>query len=54
MNKAIFFDRTFSDVKPKEGFWYINSNNLVEISANLSSAKKELNLKIGTPIKVIN
>ena len=54
MNKAIFFDRTFSDVKPKEVFWYINSNNLVEISANLSSAKKELDLKIGTPIKVIN
>ena len=43
---------TFSAVKKGDAFWYINSNDLVEIAINQGSAKKQFDLKIGNPIKV--
>lgn len=43
---------TFSDVPQGQAFWYENSNGLVEVSANLESAKHLLDLSIGTSISL--
>ncbi len=40
----------FSDVNPGELFWYKNSVGLVEIAANLDSAKSQLNIQLGDSV----
>lgn len=44
--------RTFSDVGPREGFWYENANGLVEIAVNQGHAAQTLGLQIGTPVDI--
>lgn len=44
--------RTFSDAAPGDGFWYENSNGLVEIAVNRGRADWDLGLTIGSPIAV--
>lgn len=41
---------TFSSVPKGQIFWYRNSNNLVEIAANLDDARKMLALTLGTKV----
>ncbi len=41
---------TFSDVKPGGLFWYANSLGLVEIAANLASAKSLLAIQLGDSV----
>jgi S-adenosylmethionine hydrolase len=43
--------RTFGDVPPRGSFWYENSNGLVEIAVNQGRADRDLELRIGNPIK---
>ena len=42
--------RTFSEVPPGTPFWYVNSNGLVEIAANLGRADAALGLAVGSPV----
>jgi S-adenosylmethionine hydrolase len=42
--------RTFSDVNIGQGFWYENSNGLVELAVNQGRADKCLQLKIGDAV----
>lgn len=44
--------RTFSDVPEGSGFWYENSNGLLEIAFNCGRADDELGLKVGDPIRL--
>lgn len=43
---------TFSAVTPGEGFWYANSNGLIEIAVNLGRADQVLGLAIGNKIGI--
>ncbi|MCW8905680.1 MAG: SAM-dependent chlorinase/fluorinase [Sedimenticola sp.] len=43
---------TFAEVPVGSPFWYINSNEMVEISVNQGSAADRLHLEIGTPLGV--
>lgn len=45
------FARTFSDVTKGEGFWYVNSNGLVEVAVNQGSAAEVFGLAIGDKIQ---
>ncbi len=49
----IVYAATFSRVQPGCYFWYVNSNNLVEISVNSGSAADLLELGIGTRIEIV-
>jgi len=49
-NKEFFRARTFSDAAPGQGFWYENSNGLVEIAVNGGSAAANFDLKLGVPV----
>lgn len=44
--------RTFADVQPGEGFWYVNSNGLIEIAANRARAAEIFGLSVGTAIEL--
>ncbi|QBQ56516.1 hypothetical protein E3U44_09300 [Nitrosococcus wardiae] len=44
--------RTFHDVAPGEGFWYVNSLGLIEIAINQGCAAKHFKLEVGTPIEL--
>ena len=44
--------RTFSDVPEGAAFWYENSNGLAEIAVNGGRADRELDLAIGSEVKV--
>lgn len=44
--------RTFADVVEGEGFWYANSNGLVEIAVNRGRADRDLELELGMPVEV--
>lgn len=44
--------RTFSDALQGDGFWYENSNGLVEIAVNRGRADWDLGLTIGSPVVV--
>lgn len=44
------YARTFADVAPRQAFWYVNANGLVEIAVNRGRAAADLSLTIGTPI----
>ena len=48
----IAYAETFAAVQVGESFWYINSNNLVEITINQGSAAMQLALAIGSPVTV--
>ncbi len=45
--------RIYSDVNSGDSFWYENSNGLVEISSNQSSARDVLDIKLNDCIKVV-
>ncbi len=47
---VVSYARTFSSVKKGELFWYKNSIGLVEISQNLESVHKGLDINIGMPV----
>ena len=49
----VVFASTFSRVQPGCYFWYVNSNNLVEISVNSGSAADLLKLEVGTRIEIV-
>ncbi|MCW8970189.1 MAG: SAM-dependent chlorinase/fluorinase [Rhodospirillales bacterium] len=51
-NEKISWARTFSEVPTGGLFWYENSNGLVEITANKSSAEQILSLGIGAEVSV--
>ncbi|MBI1775258.1 MAG: SAM-dependent chlorinase/fluorinase [Proteobacteria bacterium] len=44
--------RTFGSVDPGSGFWYENSNGLVEIAANQARAARIYGLRIGDRVRV--
>ena len=48
----IAFAETFSMVNKGEAFWYMNSNDLVEIAVNQGNASENLALKVGSCIDV--
>lgn len=48
--KELVYAETFSLVGRGEAFWYINSNNLVEIAVNQGSAREQLSLVVGTTV----
>jgi S-adenosylmethionine hydrolase len=50
----IAYARTFSDVAPKQPFWYENSNALVEIAANQARASDLLKIAVGDTIDVVD
>ena len=50
-NKGIPFASTFSDMKPGELFWYVNSSSLIEIAANQGAASQLLKAQIGDRIE---
>lgn len=45
--------RTFADSPKGEPFWYENSVGLVELAVNQGNAMAELELKIGTEVRVV-
>jgi len=45
--------RTFSDRPLPTGFWYENSNGLVENTVNRGRADRELALAIGNPVEIV-
>jgi len=48
--KEVSFARTFGEVEFGELFWYKNSNGLVEVASNASSAAEILNASIGDAV----
>ncbi len=42
--------RTFGEVAPGEGFWYVNSCGLAEISVNQGSAREQFGLTVGDSV----
>ncbi len=44
--------QTFSSVAPGEGFWYENSNGLVELAINRGNLARQRQLGIGEPVEV--
>ena len=49
-DKTITYAETFSQVKPTQPFWYINSMGLVEVAINQGNAAEQLGLSIGTGV----
>lgn len=45
--------RTFADVRQGEGFWYANSNGLVEFAVNRGRACDVLQLEVGTGFALV-
>jgi hypothetical protein len=45
--------RTFADVATGQGFWYANSNGLVELAVNQGRADEILHLKIGDAVTLL-
>lgn len=43
---------TFADRPVGEGFWYENSNGLVEVAVNQGSAMDVFGLKVGAPLRI--
>ncbi len=44
---------TFSDMQPGEAFWYVNSNDLVEIAVNSGRSVDVLGVKIGDACSIV-
>lgn len=51
-DNRLSYARTFSEVKRGQAFWYVNSNNFVEIAVNQGSAMVMLGLIIGSKITI--
>ncbi len=49
---SLSYAEKFCDVSRGEGFWYINSIGLVEISVNCASASDQYSLQIGSAVSV--
>ena len=49
-DQRLCWARTFSDVAPGQGFWYENSNGLVELAVNQGRADEILRLTIGDAV----
>ncbi|MCW9024776.1 MAG: SAM-dependent chlorinase/fluorinase [Gammaproteobacteria bacterium] len=47
------FARTFSEVNKGEGFWYVNSNGLIEVAVNQGSSVESFGLGIGDRVEVL-
>ncbi|MGD8572866.1 MAG: SAM-dependent chlorinase/fluorinase, partial [Gammaproteobacteria bacterium] len=45
--------RTFSDVNLGAGFWYENSNGLVEIAVNQGRANLQFNMGVGDDVHIV-
>lgn len=52
-DQELSYAGTFSMVARGEAFWYINSNELVEIAVNQGSAKEQLSLQVGSCVDVV-
>jgi len=51
-NQLIHYERVFAEAPRGAPFWYINSNGLIEIAMNQTSAAQALELAIGTPVQI--
>jgi len=51
-NHVFSHARTFSEVQAGCGFWYENSNGLLELAVNQGRADKVFNLQLGDPVTV--
>ncbi|MEI6986456.1 MAG: SAM-dependent chlorinase/fluorinase [Rhodospirillaceae bacterium] len=45
--------RSFADVSPGEPLWCANANGLLEIAVNQGNAANALNLRVGSPVKIV-
>ena len=52
-NQQLCWARTFSEVAKGEGFWYQNSNGLVELAVNQGRADKILRLNLGDALTIV-
>lgn len=52
--RVLRYTRVFSEARPKEAFWYVNSIGLVEVAINCGNAARQLSLTIGDELSVIN
>ena len=52
--QTLAYASTFSAVKPRDGFWYCNSNGLLEIAVNQGSAAREFKAQIGAPVLILD
>ena len=52
--QELCYQTTFANAEIGQAFWYINSNNMVELAVNQGSAKERLGLRIGSGLKIIN
>ena len=51
-SSGLTYARTYSEVRAGQGFWYENSNGLVEIAVNQARASDELGIAVGDRIDV--
>jgi S-adenosylmethionine hydrolase len=51
--QQLYWARTFADVATGQGFWYENSNGLVELAVNQGRADDILRLKIGDAVTLL-
>lgn len=51
--RMVQYAATFSDVSPKEFFWYVNSLGLIEIAVNQGHAATVLNADVGTAVTLV-
>ena len=52
-DQPLYWARTFSDVPTGQGFWYQNSNGLVELAVNQGRADELLRVKIGDAVALL-
>jgi S-adenosylmethionine hydrolase len=52
-DQRLCWARTFADVAAGQGFWYENSNGLVELAVNQGRADEILQLKIGDDVTLL-
>jgi S-adenosylmethionine hydrolase len=52
-SQRLSWARTFADVAVGQGFWYENSNGLVELAVNQGRADEILRLKIGNAVTLL-
>ena len=52
-NQQLYWARTFADVAIGQGFWYENSNGLVELAVNQGRADEVLRLTIGDAVTLL-
>ncbi len=52
-DQRLCWARTFADVAIGQGFWYVNSNGLIELAVNQGRADEVLQLKIGDAVTLL-